>query len=80
MHTSRMRTARSSIRLLGGSASVHAGIPPLGVGLRQLLGVGLEAPWVWTWRPARHAGRPPWRSARHAGIPPPVNRILDTRF
>ena len=44
MHSSRMRTARSSSRLLGGggSASVHVGIPP---------GVGLETPLVWAWRP-----------------------------
>ena len=28
MHSSRMRTVRNSSRLLGGSASVHAGIPP----------------------------------------------------
>ena len=29
-------------------------------------------PWVWAWKPARHAGIPPsWRPARHAGIPPP---------
>ena len=46
-------------------------------------------PWVWAWKPARHAGiPPPWRpAARHAGIPPamhagiapptPVNRITD---
>ena len=45
MHSSRMRTARSSSRLLGVSASVHAGIhlfPP---------GLGLNTPWVWAWRP-----------------------------
>ena len=41
-----MRTARSSSRQLGGSASVHAGIhqpPSLGVGLKI-------PPWVWAWR------------------------------
>ena len=29
-------------------------------------------PWVWAWKPARHAGiPPPWRpAARYAGIPP----------
>ena len=56
MHSSRMRTACSSSRLLGGgvSASVHAGIPPP-------LGVGLETPWVWAWRtPWVWAWRPPW--------------------
>ena len=50
-----MRTAHSSSRLLGGSASVHGGIPPLGVCLQTPLGVdlatpsgvGLETPWVW---------------------------------
>ena len=42
-------------------------------------------PWVWAWKPARHAGIPsPGKPAeRHAGIPPPpppplVNRITDT--
>ena len=44
MHTSRMRTARNSNRLLEGvSASVMLGSP---------LGVGLETPpQMWTWRP-----------------------------
>ena len=49
----------------------------------------LNAPlWVWSWKPARHAGIPtiPRRPARHAGMPParyagipppPVNRITD---
>ena len=64
---------------VGVSASVHAGIPP---------SVCLETPWMWAWRPARHAGiPPPWKPAArhagippamHAGIPPPVNRITDT--
>ena len=37
MHSSRMRTARSSSRLQGGvPASVHAGIHPLGVDLETL--------------------------------------------
>ena len=77
MHSSRMRTARSSSR---------AGIPPrCGHGSPQPdlstspLGVGLETPpkpdpstfpRVWAWRPAMHAGIPC----------PPVNRFLDTRF
>ena len=40
-----MRTARSSSRRGGGSASVHAGIhTPLGVGLQIPLGVGLQTP------------------------------------
>ena len=76
MHSSRMRTARSSSRQPGGSASVHAGIHPPGVGPEPPPGVGLETPWpdpqappgVWAWKPARHAGIPP---ARHAGMPHP---------
>ena len=73
----------------GVSSWLHAGIP---------LGMGLEnpppgqtpqlPPWVWAWRPTRHAGIPPPRrpAARHAGIPPaahagipppPVNRMTD---
>ena len=60
MHSSRMRTARISSCLRGMSASVHAGIHPLGVGLETSCqgvgletppGVGLETPQVWTWRP-----------------------------
>ena len=62
MHSSRMRTARSSSRLLGEgvSASVHAGIhtrprvwawrPSLGVGLETPPSVSLD-PWVWDLRP-----------------------------
>ena len=43
MHSSRMRTARSSSRQPGGSASVHAGIHPPGVGPEPPpAGVGLE--------------------------------------
>ena len=33
-------------------------------------------PWVWAWKPARHAGKPPPLSrpaARHAGIPPAMH-------
>ena len=46
MHSSRMRTARSNSRQLGGagSASVYAGIHPPGVGLETPLGVGMETP------------------------------------
>ena len=46
MHSSRMHTTRSSNRQLwggGGSASVHAGIHPPGM--------GLETPKLWAWRP-----------------------------
>ena len=44
-------------------------------------------PWMWAWKPARHAGIPPHQrpAARHAGIPPamhsgipPMNRITGT--
>ena len=53
MHSSRMRTARSSSHLLGAGvfASAHAGIPP-GPGPRHPL-----SPWVWAWRPP--LARPP---------------------
>ena len=53
MHSSRMRTARSSSHLQGGwvSASVHAGIHPWVWTCRPPLGVGLETPLVWAWRP-----------------------------
>ena len=88
MHSSRMRTTRSSSCLRGGGVchSAYWDTPP-GVGLEALSGVGLETqpqpqarplnfplgvgletpaaqtpqlpPWVWAWRPARHAGLPP---------------------
>ena len=59
MHSSIMRTARSGSRLLGGSASVHAGIPSkCGPGDPQARTPHLR-PWVWAWRPPRHAGIPP---------------------
>ena len=59
MHSSRMHTARSSSDG-GGSASVHAGIHPLGVGLAPPPGVGLETLKVWAWRPPQvWACRPP---------------------
>ena len=44
MHSSRMRTVRSSSRLLRGSASVHAGIPSPGCGPGDPPSVGLETP------------------------------------
>ena len=55
-----------------------------GVGLDPPPGKGLEIPlwpdpstppWVWAWRPARHAGilPSPSRPARHAGIPPAMH-------
>ena len=45
MHSSRMRTARSSSRLLGGmSTSVHAGIPPCGCVPGDPLGCGSGDP------------------------------------
>ena len=81
-----MRTARSSSRLGGGVvfASVHAGIPPC-VGLETPLGVGLETPQVWAWRPpqARPLNFPPPGVGLETckacwGTTPPVNRITDT--
>ena len=83
-----MHTTHSSSHLLGGSASVHAGIPH-GCGPGDPLGVGLETPpgqtpqlppWVWAWRPpqARPLNFAPlwvwaWIHARHAGIPPAMH-------
>ena len=75
MHSSRMRTTRSSSCLLGGclpqcmlrSAQVWAWIP---LPWRTARHAGIPP----LQRPARHAGippPPPWRPARHAGIPPP---------
>ena len=72
----------------GVSASVHAGIPPQGVGLELPLGVGLETPPGQTpnFPPGCGPGDPPgqtpqlpprvwaWRPARHAGIPPPCGQ------
>ena len=57
MHSSRMRTTRSS-----GSVCLSACwvIPPRGVGLETPSGQTPQLPpWVWAWRPARHAGIPP---------------------
>ena len=60
MHSSRMPTVRSSSRLLGGSASVHAGIHPPTPGPgppppRPGPGDSGQTPqpprWVWAWRP-----------------------------
>ena len=70
MHSSRMRTARSSSRLLGGSASVHAGIhtppPPEGLDLDPQ-DVGLDTPL------ARPPNLPFGPGPRH----PPVIRMTD---
>ena len=87
MHSSRMPTARSSSCSGWVSASVHAGIPPgCGPGDPPSCEPGDPPgqtpqlpPWVWAWRPARHAGiLPPWRPAQgippamYAGIPHPL--------
>ena len=60
MYSSRMRTARSSSRLLEGvSASVHAGIPP-GLGLDPPQVWALIPPvWAWTIPPLVWAWTPP---------------------
>ena len=70
MHYSRMRTARSSTHLLGGSAPVHARIPPW-CGPR-------EPPWVWAWRPPPQvwAWRPPWMWAWRPPRPDPSTSPL----
>ena len=54
--------------------------PTPGVGLEIPLGMGLETPWVWAWRPLRPLSFPlgvgletPWIPARHAGIPPAMH-------
>ena len=80
MHSSRMCTARSSSRLLGGLPQCMLGYPP-GVGLETPLCVGLEtpgcgpgdpprpdpstSPCVWAWNPP-----PPWpdSSTSHLGV------------
>ena len=71
MHSSRMRTARNSSRLLGGVClSACWDTPP---------GVDLETPWVWTWRPpgvGQTPQLPPWvwtwktSQARPLNFPP----------
>ena len=69
MHSSGMRTVRSSSRLSRvGSASVHAGIPA----------PPQEQTPPWTRHPREQTlpgpGTPPWRPvARHAGIPPAMH-------
>ena len=51
MHSRRMHTAHSSSHQ-GGSASVHAGIDPPGVGLETPWPDPPQLPsWVWAWRP-----------------------------
>ena len=93
MHSSKMRTARSSSHLLGSvclSACWDAPLgleTPLGVGLETPLGVGLETPsQTPNFPPPPGVGleTPP---ARPLNLPlglgldiPPVNRILDTPF
>ena len=85
-HSSRMRTAHSSNSQGGSPHPPWEQTPPWSSpppGQTPQL-----PPWVWAWKPARHAGIPPPRpAARHAGIPPamhagiplpPVNRITDT--
>ena len=39
-------------------------------------------PWVWAWKPTRHAGIPPHGDLLQGmlGYHPPMDRILDTRF
>ena len=77
MHSSRMRTARSSSRQSGrGLPQCMLGYtnPLPGCGPRDPPGMGLETspPRVWAWRPPPPVGvwRTPWRLARHAGISP----------
>ena len=43
-----------------GSASVHAGIPPLGVGLPQCMLGCTHLIWVWAWRPPGCGPADPW--------------------
>ena len=91
MHSSRMRTARSSSRVGGEvvSAPVHAGIPPWvwawippRYGPGDPLGVGLETPLGVGLEtpPGQTPQLPPWvwawRPARHAGIPPTPRDLL----
>ena len=84
MHSSRMRTARTSSHRGRGSASVHAGIHPQGVGLEIPQGVGLEIPQarLLNFPPPKYRPEDPqpdpqappwvwaWKLARHAGIHP----------
>ena len=60
MYSSRMHTARSSSRLLGGvSASVHTGIPP-----------GCDLPQAWAWRPPPPGQTPQLSPGCWPGDPP----------
>ena len=84
MHSSRMRTARSS--------SHGGGLPQRMLGYTPRVWVWRPLPWVWAWKPTRHAGLPPtpencckacWDTTCNAcwdTNPSLVNRILDTRF
>ena len=93
MHSSRMRTARSSSRLLGGVClSACWDTPPgSGPGDLPLPGPGHPQAWAWTPPPGHgpghlpgckacwdpHPTRPPPPAARHAGIYTP-HRQIDT--
>ena len=84
MHSSRMRTARSSNRQLweGGLPQCMQGYIPPGVGLETPSRVWAWRPpqWVWAWKPARHAGiHPPLETCKACWdtTPPPVNRMSD---
>ena len=77
MHSSRMRTTRSSSRRGGGSASVHAGIHPPGCGPGDTpLGVGLEThpPGVCLENPPRPD---PSTSPLGVGLETPLDRPLN---
>ena len=54
MHSSRMSTVGSSSRLLGSSASVHAGTHPQGL--------FLDTPKVWAWRLPLPCGQNSWHT------------------
>ena len=81
MHSSRMHTARSSSRLMGGVClsacwDTHT-TPGSGPGDTPLPspGVGLGTPQVWAWRPpTRPLNIPPGCGP---GDHPPVNRMTD---
>ena len=73
MHSSRMRTARSSSRQLGGfSLSACWDTPP------SPLGVGLEPPpWVWAWNPPSCGpGHPPRCGPGDSPVARPLNLSL----
>ena len=85
MHSSRMRTARSSGRLLWGGG----GLPQCMLGYPPGCGPGDTPPPVWAWRhplgmgletpPGQTPQLPPWvwawRPARHARIPAPPGHL-----